>query len=73
MKEHISTRKRENGVWRAFATQQETTFREKIQKELYERLESSSELSTDSVFSFLATTDRKERIVGKLQTVNFML
>ena len=66
MKEHISTRKQKDGVWRAFATQQDISFRAKLQDELYERLEMSSELSTESVFSFLATTDGKERIVGKL-------
>ena len=31
-------------------------------------METSAELATDSVFSFLATTDSKDRIVGKLLT-----
>lgn len=68
MKEHIATRKRKDGVWRAFATQQEVAFRDQLQEELYTEMETSAELATDSVFSFLATTDSKDRIVGKLLT-----
>ena len=66
MKEHIATRKLRDGVWRAFASQKEP-FMAELQPKLYKQLETSSEISTDSVFSFLATTDNMKRIVGKTQ------
>ena len=66
LKEHIATRNLRDGVWRAFASQK-GAFRDQLQIELYTQLETSSELSIDSIFSFLDATDGTERIVGKEQ------
>ena len=65
MKEHIATRNLRDGAWRAFASQMKP-FTTKFQRQVYMQLETSSELGTDSVFSFLATTDSLKRIVGKI-------
>ena len=66
MKEHIYQKNLRNGVWRAFASQKET-FSAQLQAQLYTELETSAELSNNSIFSFLATTSERKWIVGKVQ------
>ena len=69
MREHIDTKNLRDGVWRAFATQKvplRDQLRARYTAELYTDLETNAERN-NSIFSFLATTDTKERIVGKEQ------
>ena len=69
MKEHIATKNLRDGVWRAFASQKvllRDQLRARYTAELYTDLETNAERN-NSIFSFLATTDTKERIVGKEQ------
>ena len=70
MKEHLANKNLHGGVWRAFASRKRP-FTNEPQRQLYEQLETSSEIITDSVFSFLATTASKERIVGKIYYYKF--
>ena len=67
LKKHISQRNLDKGVWRAFATHDSSRSNP---RDLWEHMNLNTEFNTESIYSFLKSTEDYEHIVGKYLTKN---
>ena len=62
LKKHISQRNLDKGVWRAFATHDSPHTNP---RDLWEHMNLNTEFKTESIYSFLKSTEDQEHIIGK--------